>query len=135
HAMERRPQRRLLARQSPAALPAADHRSRVSLRSRQRRKPAEQPALAPVVDETADLVAQTLSSVRARRARDPAAAEPKGSGARAAPRRAKPSRRGESFAIRPARRSRSVRVSGPTAPRALRPDELSADRRSPLRAD
>ena len=38
-AVERRPQRRLLARQPAAALPAADHRPRVPLRDGQRRDP------------------------------------------------------------------------------------------------
>ena len=42
----RRPQRRLLARQPAAALPAGDHRPRVPLRDAQRRGAAAQPALA-----------------------------------------------------------------------------------------
>ena len=52
-AVERRPQRRLLARQPAAALPAGDHRPRVPLRGGQRRGAAEQPELAAVVDEAA----------------------------------------------------------------------------------
>jgi hypothetical protein len=43
HAVERRPQRRLLARQPAAALPAGDHRPRVPLRDGQRRGPAGNP--------------------------------------------------------------------------------------------
>ena len=66
-AVERRPQRRLLARQPAAALPAADHRPRVPLRDRQRRGPAEQPELAAVVDAAAARAAQALPGVRARR--------------------------------------------------------------------
>ena len=44
HAVERRPQRGILARQSAAALPAGQHRSRVPLRGDQRRDAAEQSA-------------------------------------------------------------------------------------------
>ena len=43
-AVERRPQRRLLARQPAAAVPAGHHRPRVPLRGGQRRGAAEQPA-------------------------------------------------------------------------------------------
>ncbi len=49
HAMELGPQRRLLARQSAAAVPAGQHRSRVSLRGRQRGGTAEQSAFSAVV--------------------------------------------------------------------------------------
>ena len=59
-AVERRPQRRLLARQPAAAVPAADHRPRVPLRGGQRRGAAAQPELAAVVDEAADRAAQAL---------------------------------------------------------------------------
>ena len=45
-AVEPRPQRRLLARQPAAALPADHHRSRVPLRDGQRRGPAAEPELA-----------------------------------------------------------------------------------------
>ena len=57
----RRPQRRLLARQSAAALPAGDHRPGVPLRGDQRRSPAEQPELAVLVDETPDRVAEAVT--------------------------------------------------------------------------
>ena len=67
-AVERRPQRRLLARQPAAALPAGHHRPRVPLRGGQRRGAAEQPALAAVVDEAADRAAQALPGVRPRHA-------------------------------------------------------------------
>ena len=60
-AVERRPQRRLLARQPAAALPAGHHRPRVPLRGGQRRGAAEQPALAAVVDEAADRAAQAAT--------------------------------------------------------------------------
>ena len=52
-AVESRPQRRVLDRQPPAAVPAGDHRPRVPLRDGQRRGPVEQPQLAAVVDAAA----------------------------------------------------------------------------------
>ena len=60
-AVERRPQRRLLARQPAAAVPAGDHRPRVPLRGGQRRGAAEQPELAALVDEAADRAAQAAT--------------------------------------------------------------------------
>ena len=56
-----RPQRRILARQSAAALPAGEHRSGVPLRSDQRGDAAEQSALAAVVDEAAAGAAQAVA--------------------------------------------------------------------------
>ncbi len=61
HAVERRPQRRLLARQPAAALPAGQHRPGISLRSDQRRNAAEQSAFAAVVDEAPDGAAQAAA--------------------------------------------------------------------------
>ena len=68
HAMERRSQRRLLSRQSAAAVSAGEHRPRIPLRSGQRRNPAEQFALAAVVHQAPDPAAQAIpaSSVAAR---------------------------------------------------------------------
>ncbi len=63
-AVERRPQRRLLVGEPPAALPAGHHRPRVPLRGGQRRGPAGQPAFAAVVDEAADRAAQAAPGVR-----------------------------------------------------------------------
>ena len=60
-AVERRPQRRLLAGQPAAALPAGHHRPGVPLRGGQRRGAAEQPALAAVVDEAPDRPAQAAT--------------------------------------------------------------------------
>ena len=57
-AVERRSQRRLLDGQPQRLFLPVDHRSRVPLRGDQRRGPAEQPALAAVVDEAADRAAQ-----------------------------------------------------------------------------
>ena len=59
-AMERRPQCRLLARQSAAALPAGDHRSAVSLRAGERRGAAVESVFAAVVDEAPHRHAQAL---------------------------------------------------------------------------
>ena len=73
-----RPQRRLLARQPAAALPAGHHRPRVPLRGGQRRGAAGQPALAAVVDEAAHRAAQALPGVRPRHARVPRSARTTG---------------------------------------------------------
>ena len=70
-AVERRPQRRLLARQPAAADPADHHRPRVPLRGDQRRGAAEQPELAAVVDEAPHRAAQAVPGVRARHDRVP----------------------------------------------------------------
>ena len=67
-AVERRPQRRLLAREPAAALPAGHHRPRVPLRGGQRRGAAGEPAVAALVDEAADRAAQALPGVRPRHA-------------------------------------------------------------------
>ena len=82
-AVERRPQRRLLARQSAAADPADHHRPRVPLRGDQRRSAAEQPELAAVVDEAADRAAQAVPGVRARHDGVPAPGELPRAGVRA----------------------------------------------------
>src|SRR5206468_11119379 len=58
HAVERRPERRLLARQPAATLPAGYRRPAVPLRERQRREPAEQFPLDALVDEAADRAPQ-----------------------------------------------------------------------------
>ena len=66
HAVERRPQRRLLARQPAAAHPADHHRPRVPLRGDQRRGAAEQPQLAALVDQAAHRAAQAVPGLRPR---------------------------------------------------------------------
>ena len=53
-------------RQPAAALPAGHHRPRVPLRGAQRRGPAEQPAVAAVVDEAASEPAQAVPGLRPR---------------------------------------------------------------------
>ncbi len=53
-AVEQRPQRRVLRRQPPAAVPAGHHRPRVPLAGGQRRGPGGEPELAAVVDAAAD---------------------------------------------------------------------------------
>src|SRR5215472_5846261 len=66
--MELGPQCRLLARQSAAAVSAGQHRSGLSLRNDQRRRAAEQLALAALVHEAADPATEALPGLRPRHA-------------------------------------------------------------------
>ncbi len=109
-AVERRPQRRLLAGQPAAPLPAADHRPRVPLRDRQRRDPGEQLGVAAVVDAPHAGPAQALRGLRARRAGVPPPGEPARAGLPAARRRALRADRGQPVALPPVRGARPVAV-------------------------
>ena len=82
-AVEPGPQRRLLRGQPAAALLAGHHRPGVPLRGAQRRSPAEQPALAALVDEAPDRPAEAVPRVRPRDAPVPLAGEPPRAGVRA----------------------------------------------------
>ena len=111
-AVERRPQRRLLARQPAAALPAGHHRPRVPLRGGQRRGPAGQPALAAVVDEAADRAAQAAPR-RSGAARSSSCTRRTARSSRSSARlrgRADPGRR-QPVALRPVRGARPVRAT------------------------
>ena len=123
HAVERRPQRRVLPRQSAAAVPAGDHRPGVPLRGGQRRGAAEQPALAAVVDEAPDRAAQALPGLRPRHAGVPAARERQGAGLHPPPRRRRLDR------LRARRRDRA----GGGQPVVLRPDRHPRPARAPRR--
>ena len=70
-AVEPRPERRVLDRQSAAALLPGDHRPGVPLRGAQRRGAAEQPALAALVDEAPGRAAQAVPGLRPRHAAVP----------------------------------------------------------------
>src|SRR5205814_2135026 len=70
-AMEPRPERRLLEGESAAALPADHDRPRVSLRSDQRREPAEEPFVAPLVDPPSHRDAEKFPRLLPRLARIP----------------------------------------------------------------
>ena len=59
--MERRPQRRLLGGQPPAAVPARHHRPGVPLTGGQRRGAGPEPQFAPVVDEAPDRAAASAT--------------------------------------------------------------------------
>ena len=136
-AVERRPQRRLLARQPAAALPAGHHRPRVPLRDGQRRGAAAQPELAAVVDEAADRAAQAAPGVRPRDARVPAAPRT----ARCSRSCARYERRATSSSSPTCRGSRSTSSSTSRAFKGRVPVELfgahavPADRRAALPAD
>src|SRR5690554_2805883 len=62
--MERRPQRRLLARQPAAAFSPDHQRSGVPLRNAERRGPTKQPELTVVVDEAIDPAPAAAHGVR-----------------------------------------------------------------------
>ena len=76
HAMERRPQRRLLGGQPPAAVPARHHRPGVPLTGGQRRGAGPQPQFAPVVDEAPDRAPPALQGIRPRLTRNAVPREP-----------------------------------------------------------
>ena len=136
-AVERRPQRRLLARQPAAAHPAGHHRPRVPLRVDQRREPAAEPELAALVDQAPHRAAQALPGLRPRHDRVPEPGQP----ARARLRARSYERRDASSSSPTCRASCSTSSSicrstkGLRARRALRPDALPADRRRALPAD
>ena len=135
HAVERRPQRRLLARQSAAALPAGHHRPGVPLRGRQRRDPAEQPPVAAVVDEAADRPAQALPGLRPRPHGVPPPGEPQGAGLPPPLRGGDHPGGGQPLALRAVRGAGPLALPGQPAGGALRPDRVPADRRAALLAD
>ena len=76
HAVEPRPQRRLLARRSAAAVPAADHGSDVRLRGGQRRGAGARTRVAAQLDAAHARGAQDQPGVRARQAHLPQAGQP-----------------------------------------------------------
>ena len=131
-AVELRPQRRLLARESAASLPAHHDRPRVPLRIDQRRSAAEQLALTAVVDEAHDRSAQALQGVRPRNARVSSSGEPQGPHVHPQVRRRDDPRRGEPVAFRPGRRARSFGVQGDGSRGALRSHRVPLDRRASL---
>ncbi len=98
--------------QLAAAVPAVDHRSGVPLPVDQRRRPAEQPALAAVVDEAPDRAAPAAPGVRARLAHIPAPGEPAHRRVHARVRRREDPRRRQHVALRPVRRAGHERHRG-----------------------
>ena len=124
-----RPQRRLLARQPAAALPAADHRPRVPLRDGQRRGPAAQPALAAVVDAAADRPAQAPPGLRPRDDRVPRARQPQGARVPPPARGRADPRRGQPLALRAVRRARPARSTRAASRSSCSAGRLPADRR------
>ena len=141
-AVERRPQRRLLARQPAAALPAGDRRPRVPLRVRQRRDAARQPALAARLDPAAHRAAQAAPGLRSRLARVPPPREPQGPRlhAQVPGRRAHRARRddpgaGQPLALRAVRRARPLRLRGPAAGRDVRRRRVSPRGRAAVLPD
>ena len=133
-AVERRPQRGLLAGQPAAPLPAADHRPRVPLRDRQRRDPGQQLGLTAVVDAPHAGAAQALRGVRARDAGVPPPRESARAGLPAPRRRAQRADRRQPVALPPVRGARPVAVPRLGAGGARGPDGLPADRRPALPA-
>ena len=126
HAVEPRPQRRVLPRQPPAALPADHHRPRVPLRDGQRRGPAGQPQLAVVVDAPHHRPAGPAPGVRPGRHRVPAARERQGAGLHPHPRRRPGAGGGQPVALRPERPARPARGPGHGPRRAVRRDRVRA---------
>ena len=120
-------QRRLLVGQPASAVPAADHRSGVPLRERQRRDPARQPGLAAVVDAPADHAAHAPPRARPRRHRVPRSRQPTRAGVHPPPRwRAADAVRREPVTPRATRRTRPARVPGSDAGRGVRPQPVRA---------
>ena len=121
----RRPQRRLLARQSAAALSARHHRSGVSLRSDQRRDAAEQSALAAVVDEARAGAAQAIARAGPRLHRVSASRKPQRAGVCPQLRGGERAGGGESVALRAGGGDRSLAFPGHGPAGALRQGRIS----------
>ena len=116
----------------------------VQLRDGQRRRAARQPGVAAVVGAPADRVAQALSGLRPRIDRAAVARQPPRARVPPARRSAAPddgptepagARRREPVAASAVRRARPLRVPRHAARRAVRPDDVPADRRAALPAD
>ena len=135
HAMESRPQRRLLARRPAAALPAPHHGSGLRLCVGQRRGAIARSELAPELDQAHARGAQDQPGLRARHTPLPQARQSQDPRVPARVRRGQHPVRRESVALRPAGRAQSVRVQGPRARGDARAHDLSADRRPALSAD
>src|ERR1700680_1058058 len=118
--------------QSAKTLPARYHRPRISLRSDQRRDPAEQPPLAAVVDEASYSAAQAVQVLRARDAGVSAAGQPQGTGILPAISRRDHLSGCEPLAFFAARGSGFVGVQGIDARGNLRTGGITADRRFSL---
>ena len=133
--MERRPQRGLLAREPAEAVPAHHHRSRVSLRSGQRRAPGGQPALAVVVDQAPDRRRQEEQGPGHGRHRVPDAREPQDPGLHADARGGPGAGRRQPVAIPSIRRAGPgcLRRQGPVRDLQQRP--LSDHRQAAVPAD
>ena len=128
----RRSQRRLLARQSAEALPAGDHRPRVSLRGEQRAGAAGQLLVAVVVDQAAHRAAQGARGPRDAAASSssiPTTTRSSRSSARTGAARA---RGHQPVALRAGRRARPVGVPRRDAGRDVRAHAVPDDHRSAL---
>ena len=115
-AVERRPQRGLLAGQPAAPVPARHHRSRLLLRGGERPGPAGQPPLAALVDAAAHRPAPALPGFRAGEPGVPLPRQPQGAGFRPPLRAGDRAGGGEPLAPRPVRRAgprRRMRESVP----------------------
>ena len=129
-AMERGPQRRVLARQPAAALFPDHHRPGVPLRVDQRRKPGAQPFLAAQLDAPRHRDAAALSGVRARDDGVPAVGQHEGADVPAAARGRDHPRDRQPFAVRAGGGTRPARVRGRPAARGFQPEHIS---QGPLR--
>ena len=131
-----RPQWRLLARRSGAALPAADHGPGLRLRGGQCRGAEPLALVAAELDEAADRRAPLAARLRPRHLALSLSGEPQGHRLSA---RTTATRSSCASSTCRARRRRSSSISsefrGRYAGRAARPQRLSADRRPPLSAD
>ena len=105
-----RPQRRLLARRSRAAVSAADHGRDLRLRCGQRRGAAARPVVPAELDEAADRGAPGASGVRPRHAAPALSAQPQDPGLSARARGRQHPVRGQPGALRAGGRARSRRV-------------------------
>ncbi len=128
HAVERGQERRLLAGQPAAALPAGDRRSHLPLRGGQRRDAAGEPPLAPLVDAAVDRPAAAPSGVQPRHHRVPPAREPPGAGLPAPPWGRDAAGGGQPLALRPGRGAGPLGFRGADAGRVVRPFGVPEDR-------
>ena len=134
-AVERGPQRRLLAGQPAAALQPRRDGSGVRLRGGQRRGAAGRFQLAAALDAQHDRAPQAVPRLRPRIARVPAPVEPQGARVSAALRRRARAVRRESLALRAAGRTGPVRVRR-HAPRGnARLRRVPRHRQAAVRAD
>ncbi len=118
-----------------AAVPARGHRPGAPFRGGQRLRPAGQPALAAVVDQTADRAAQAPPGVRARRPANAPPGQPPRSRFHPQLRRRDDPGRGESVPLLPAARAGPGGLRRSATYRDVRAHRVSTDRTSTLPAE